>query len=117
LQADKSAFKAKKIGGPLPGNKQLAAKNGIKPALKDAMQLEPLDFNKKILHASWHPRESTIAVSIFIWSVRCRHTDISSFVDCCYEQPVFVQCRVIVSPPISPRPPSTHASYTYHQAM
>lgn len=27
LQADKSAFKAKKIGGPLPGNK-LGAKNG-----------------------------------------------------------------------------------------
>ena len=62
LQADKSAFKAKKIGGPLPGNKQLGAKNGIKPGLKDAMQLEPLDFNKKILHASWHPRENTIAV-------------------------------------------------------
>ena len=62
LQADKSAFKAKKIGGPLPGNKQIAAKNGVKPALKDPMQLETLDFNKKILHASWHPRENTIAV-------------------------------------------------------
>jgi serine/threonine-protein phosphatase 2A regulatory subunit B len=62
LQADKSAFKAKKIGGPLTGNKQLGGKNGIKPGLKDAMQLEPLDFNKKILHASWHPRENTIAV-------------------------------------------------------
>jgi serine/threonine-protein phosphatase 2A regulatory subunit B len=66
LQADKSAFKAKKIGGPLPGNKPLGAKNGIKPGLKDAMQLEPLDFNKKILHASWHPRENTIAVCVFI---------------------------------------------------
>jgi hypothetical protein len=64
LQADKSAFKAKKIGGPLPGNKQLGAKNGMKPGLKDAMQLEPLDFNKKILHASWHPRENTIAVRV-----------------------------------------------------
>ena len=62
LQADKSAFKAKKIGGPLPGSKPLAAKNGVKPGLKDAMQLEPLDFNKKILHASWHPKENTIAV-------------------------------------------------------
>lgn len=65
LQADKSAFKAKKIGGPLPGNKNL--RNGPKGgALRDAMQLDTLDFNKKILHASWHPRENTIAVSIYI---------------------------------------------------
>jgi serine/threonine-protein phosphatase 2A regulatory subunit B len=57
LQADKSAFKAKKIGGPLPGNK---AKNGLmRPG---GMQLDSLDFSKKILHASWHPRENTIAV-------------------------------------------------------
>lgn len=60
LQADKSAFKAKKIGGPLAGNKNM--RNG--PKLRDAMQLDTLDFNKKILHASWHPRENTIAVSI-----------------------------------------------------
>ena|SRR5882762_5433745 len=65
LQADKSAFKAKKIGGPLPG-----AKNGVKNGaarpggLRDAMQLDTLDFNKKILHASWHPRENTIAVRV-----------------------------------------------------
>lgn len=63
LQADKSAFKAKKIGGPLPGVKP-GAKNGARQAgLRDAMQLETLDFNKKILHASWHPKENTIAVS------------------------------------------------------
>ncbi|KAI0272509.1 protein phosphatase 2A regulatory B subunit [Gloeopeniophorella convolvens] len=72
LQADKSAFKAKKMGGPLPGNKQLGAKNGIKPGLKDAMQLETLDFNKKILHTSWHPRENTIAIAatnnLFLYS-------------------------------------------------
>jgi serine/threonine-protein phosphatase 2A regulatory subunit B len=56
LQADKSAFKAKKIG-PLPGNKLAAAKNGVRPGgLRDAMQMETLDFNKKILHASWHPQ-------------------------------------------------------------
>jgi serine/threonine-protein phosphatase 2A regulatory subunit B len=64
LQADKSAFKAKKIGGPLPGGKP-GAKNGTRQAvLKEAMQMETLDFNKKILHASWHPRENTIAVRI-----------------------------------------------------
>jgi serine/threonine-protein phosphatase 2A regulatory subunit B len=68
LQADKSAFKAKKIGGPLPGGKG-GAKNGVKQnGLRDAMQLETLDFNKKILHASWHPKENTIAVSLFLSS-------------------------------------------------
>lgn len=62
LQADKSAFKAKKIGGPLPGNK-LIGKNGVRPGgLRENMALDTLDFNKKILHASWHPRENTIAV-------------------------------------------------------
>jgi serine/threonine-protein phosphatase 2A regulatory subunit B len=65
LQADKSAFKAKKIGGPLPGNKNM--RNGPKGGLRDAMQLDTLDFNKKILHASWHPRENTIAVCILLW--------------------------------------------------
>jgi serine/threonine-protein phosphatase 2A regulatory subunit B len=64
LQADKSAFKAKKIGG-LPAGKP-GAKNGPRQtSLKDAMQLETLDFSKKILHASWHPRENTIAVRFF----------------------------------------------------
>ena len=70
LQADKSAFKAKKIGGPLPGNK-LGAKNGTR-GLKDAMQMETLDFNKKILHASWHPKESTIAVRFTHWFCEAR---------------------------------------------
>jgi serine/threonine-protein phosphatase 2A regulatory subunit B len=65
LQADKSAFKAKKIGGTMAGGK-MGAKNGARPGgLRDAMTVETLDFNKKILHASWHPRENTIAVSIF----------------------------------------------------
>lgn len=90
LQADKSAFKAKKIGGPLPGNK-LGAKNGTR-GLKDAMQMETLDFNKKILHASWHPKENTIAVR-FVSSFRCGwivgiHLDPS---DRCNEQPVLIQ--------------------------
>lgn len=64
LQADKSAFKAKKIGGPLPGKPGM--KNGPRTGgLRDAMQADTLDFNKKILHASWHPRENTIAVCDF----------------------------------------------------
>lgn len=60
LQADKSAFKAKKMG--VQGAKG-PQKNGVRPGgLKEQMNLETLDFNKKILHGSWHPRENTIAV-------------------------------------------------------
>ena len=59
LQADKSAFKAKKVGGPLPGKPP--TKNGPRVGLGQ-VQVDALDFNKKILHASWHPREYTIAV-------------------------------------------------------
>jgi hypothetical protein len=53
LQADKSAFKAKKIGGA----------RGKVPGKKEGLQTENIDFGKKILHASWHPQENTIAVS------------------------------------------------------
>ena len=94
LQADKSAFKAKKIGGPLPGNK-LGAKNGAR-GLRDAMQMETLDFNKKILHASWHPRENTIAVR-FVSSFGCSWT-VNVYIyslDRCNEQFVPVQCGVM----------------------
>jgi serine/threonine-protein phosphatase 2A regulatory subunit B len=69
LQADKSAFKVKKTGGPQPGNK---GKPGPQRPLRDAMQTDTLDFNKKILHASWHPRENTIAIAatnnLFLYS-------------------------------------------------
>lgn len=68
LQADKSAFKAKKMGGPVPGNK-MAIKNGRPGGLRENMALDTLDFNKKILHASWHPRENTIAVCLL--SITC----------------------------------------------
>lgn len=62
LQADKSAFKAKKIG--LNGPMAKGAGNGVKsgPLGKEGMNIDTIDFNKKILHASWHPRENTIAV-------------------------------------------------------
>jgi len=52
------------MGGPLPNKNGL--KNGRPGGLRDAMQMETLDFNKKILHASWHPRENTIAVSVIL---------------------------------------------------
>lgn len=66
LQADKSAFKAKKIGG----NKNKAGpggaagkggKNGGAAGGKPLIDTESIDYNKKILHASWHPRENTVS--------------------------------------------------------
>lgn len=67
LQADKSAFKAKKIGM----NGPLAKGNGLKsgPLGKEGMNLDTIDFNKKILHGSWHPRENTIAVRRILLSL------------------------------------------------
>ena len=61
LQADKSAFKAKRLGSAknklaLGGNRN----GGAKGRRDDA---EGVDFNKKILHASWHPHENSIAVA------------------------------------------------------
>jgi len=57
LQADKSAFKTKKD-----------ATQSSKPALP----VDAVDFTKKILHGSWHPKENTIAIAatnnLFIWS-------------------------------------------------
>lgn len=51
LQADKSAFKTAK---------------------KPALPMDTVDFSKKILHGSWHPRENTVAIAatnnLFIWS-------------------------------------------------
>ncbi|KAM0787601.1 Protein phosphatase PP2A regulatory subunit B [Microbotryomycetes sp. NB124-2] len=68
LQADKSAFKAKKIGG----NKQKPGQNKASKTGKPIIDVDSIDFNKKILHASWHPRESTIAIAatnnLFLYS-------------------------------------------------
>lgn len=66
LQADKSAFKAKKIGSA----KNKANNRGASPAggvgggkRKEDINVDTIDFNKKILHASWHPKENSIAVA------------------------------------------------------
>ncbi|KAJ7936353.1 hypothetical protein B0H13DRAFT_2303742 [Mycena leptocephala] len=50
LQADKAVLRTKKGGKVAPRS------------LLEAMQTEPQDFNKKIAHASWHPREATVAL-------------------------------------------------------
>ncbi|ORZ00721.1 protein phosphatase PP2A regulatory subunit B [Syncephalastrum racemosum] len=54
LQADKSAFKAKRLGS---AKNKLAMNRGMMGGD------DTTDFNKKILHTSWHPRENTIAVA------------------------------------------------------
>ena len=76
LQADKSAFKAKKVGIPTPMNS--ATSPGAKDSKKGSRANSPaggaqrmrketdadqIDFNKKILHMSWHPREDSIAIA------------------------------------------------------
>jgi len=78
LQADKSAFKAKKVGVPTPINS--TSPNGTKkgssragsPAgggsgqgsrMRKETDADQIDFNKKILHMSWHPFEDSIAIA------------------------------------------------------
>lgn len=73
LQADKSAFKAKKVGIPTPMNSTSpgAKKGGSRagsPAagpqrMKKETDADQIDFNKKILHMSWHPFEDSIAIA------------------------------------------------------
>ena len=82
LQADKSAFKQKKIGVPTPINSATSPTNGPtskkgnsragSPAagaggqggrMKKETDADQIDFNKKILHMSWHPFEDSIAIA------------------------------------------------------
>lgn len=59
LQADKSAFKAKRAGS----TKNKAVAPARKNRKDEYANLDAVDFHKKILHASWHPRENTIALA------------------------------------------------------
>ncbi|KAH8593332.1 WD40-repeat-containing domain protein [Bisporella sp. PMI_857] len=90
LQADKSAFKAKKVGIPTPinsSNSPTATNGGKKgsransPAagatgqggrMRKETDADQIDFNKKILHMSWHPFEDSIAIAatnnLFVFS-------------------------------------------------
>ncbi|KAI9319723.1 WD40-repeat-containing domain protein [Dichotomocladium elegans] len=61
LQADKSAFKAKRLGSAKNKLTLGANRNGGAKGRRDDM--DNADFNKKILHASWHPNENSIAVA------------------------------------------------------
>lgn len=71
LQADKTAFKAKKVGVPTPINSAGSKKGGSRagsPAgaggrMRKETDADQIDFNKKILHMSWHPFEDSIAIA------------------------------------------------------
>ena len=79
LQADKSAFKAKKVGVPTPINSSTSptangGKKGMSRAgspaagsqgqrMRKETDADQIDFNKKILHMSWHPFEDSIAIA------------------------------------------------------
>ena len=57
LQADKSAFKLKKN---TPAKSKLLGKKSSK---KEEINVDMIDFNKKILHATWHPKENSLAIA------------------------------------------------------
>jgi serine/threonine-protein phosphatase 2A regulatory subunit B len=78
LQADKSAFKAKKVGVPTPmnggkdsgstvggkkGGSRATSPVGGAQRMRKETDADQIDFNKKILHMSWHPREDSIAIA------------------------------------------------------
>jgi serine/threonine-protein phosphatase 2A regulatory subunit B len=100
LQADKSAFKAKKVGVPTPINSATSpTANGKKggsragsPAapgqgqrMRKETDADQIDFNKKILHMSWHPFEDSIAIAAtnnvrpFLHRPRGQNTTASQF--------------------------------------
>jgi serine/threonine-protein phosphatase 2A regulatory subunit B len=71
LQADKSAFKAKKVGVPTPinkngtkkGNSRANSPAGAGSRMRKETDADQIDFNKKILHMTWHPFEDSIAIA------------------------------------------------------
>lgn len=84
LQADKSAFKAKKVGVPTPinssanGNKKGSSRAGSPAAgtgsrMRKETDADQIDFNKKILHMSWHPFEDSIAIAATNNVSFCKH--------------------------------------------
>jgi serine/threonine-protein phosphatase 2A regulatory subunit B len=64
LEASKNAFKKKPVAAK--------PKLGLGRKKKEEVPVETIDFNKKILHAAWHPHENSIAVAatnnLFIFS-------------------------------------------------
>ncbi|KAI9292403.1 protein phosphatase PP2A regulatory subunit B [Neoconidiobolus thromboides FSU 785] len=65
IPADKNAFKSKSVG-------HVRRRSGQGKGGRDDLNVHTIDFNKKVLHASWHPHENTVAVAatnnLFIFS-------------------------------------------------
>jgi serine/threonine-protein phosphatase 2A regulatory subunit B len=64
LQADKNAFKSKRNGTGAK-NKLLGrgGSNSARLGRREDVNVDAIDFGRKILHASWHPFENTIAIA------------------------------------------------------
>eukprot|EP00158_Paraphelidium_tribonemae_P002714 Partr_v1_DN25611_c0_g1_i1_m4772 putative Protein phosphatase 2A regulatory B subunit len=61
LQADKSSFKARRAGAGTVSKTKLGLGRG-KPK-KEEINADNVDYTKKILQASWHPQEYSVAVA------------------------------------------------------
>ncbi|ORX62088.1 protein phosphatase PP2A regulatory subunit B [Hesseltinella vesiculosa] len=72
LQADKHAFRAKRFGASKEPMSSSQTANGGNLSTRASTPNDNMDFTKKILHASWHPFDNTIAVAatnnLFIFS-------------------------------------------------
>lgn len=64
LQADKNAFRAKRLGSQKKnGLNGIIPKKTKESIINDFNNLDTMDYGKKILHGSWHPKENTIALA------------------------------------------------------
>lgn len=115
LQADKSAFKAKKVGIPTPINGKKQGSRAGSPAagpgarMRKETDTDQIDFNKKILHMSWHPFEDSIAIAAtnnvsILLSPRLIKLSKLTFPSSLYSQ----RCRSNYPPTSHTHPPSPH---------
>ncbi|KAJ3276792.1 protein phosphatase 2A regulatory subunit cdc55 [Terramyces sp. JEL0728] len=58
LQADKSMFRPRAVG-----SKEISPAEQSELRKKEFFNVEKLDYNRRIFHTSWHPRENTIALA------------------------------------------------------
>lgn len=58
LQADKSAFKTKKLG-----HNDLSTRRRLMSGMGTGDHNDYIDFKKSILHLSWHPQENSVAIA------------------------------------------------------
>lgn len=60
LQADKSAFRAKRAGSTRNRGRNSRNNATRRP---EEINVDQIDYGKKILHGSWHPMENSIAIA------------------------------------------------------